>query len=437
MKIGNAASFEIIKRLREAGFASLYAGGCVRDMLLDIPCKDIDVVTDARPEQVRAVFGKTIEVGAQFGVTLVPLQGEIFEVATFRIDGPSQDGRHPDTVTYSTDLEDAKRRDFTINGMFYDPVEEQVIDYVDGRQGIRDRIIRTIGDPLKRFHEDRLRMIRAVRFAARLGFTIDAGTAEAVKAMASQIDSVSRERVRDEIVKILTEGQAGRGFRLLKETGLLREVLPDVDAMDGVQQPPEYHPEGDVWQHTLKMLDLMTEPTETLALAVLFHDLGKPQTFKVRERIRFDRHDTVGASMTRRIMKNLRFPRKTVEWVESLVREHLKFMNVDKMRPAKLKRFLSQDNFDEHLELHRLDCLGSHGKLDKYEFCRRTLAEMPPEELKPPRLVTGHDLIGLGLSPGPQFSDILKAVEDAQLEGRLKTQEEALEYIKIKWCHNL
>ncbi len=426
----------VVQHLRERGYQAYFVGGCVRDLLLEREPADYDVATDATPEVVLGLFPRTLAVGAQFGVVLVVEDNQQIAVATFRNDGPYPDGRHPQQVSYTRDpREDVLRRDFTINGLLYDPLpaapeQHRLLDYVSGEADLRAGLIRTIGDPGDRFSEDRLRMLRAVRFAARFGFRIEGATWDAVCGSHAAIAQVSRERVRDELLKILTEGGARRGFELLDESGLLADLLPEVAAMKGVEQPPEFHPEGDVWTHTLLMLEKLASPTPTLAptlaLGVLLHDVGKPPTFRLAERIRFDNHAPVGARMTERICDRLRLSRRDTEQVVALVEHHLRFKDVVQMRPAKLKRFLQMERFEEHLELHRLDCLSSHRNLENWEFVRQQLAATPPEEIRPRPLVTGDDLIALGYQPGPRFKEILRAVEDAQLEGEVKSKDEAL-----------
>jgi poly(A) polymerase len=424
------AATDIVNRLRAEGFQAYLVGGCVRDLVMGREPKDYDIATDATPQQVVKLYPNALTVGAQFGVVMVPDKSGNIEVATFRSDGRYTDGRHPTEVRYArTPQEDVRRRDFTINGLLFDPESEQVLDYVGGQADIRDRRIRTIGSPIERFHEDRLRMLRAVRFAARFGFTLDKAARQAIQRLAPQIHDVSAERVRDEIIKILTEGAARCGFELLDETGLLREVLPEIKALQGVQQPPEFHPEGDVWVHTLLMLEGLGSPTPTLALGVLLHDVGKPPTFTVRERIRFDNHVEVGAKMALEICRRLRLSTREAERIVELVRHHLRFKDFPRMKRSTQLRFLRMEGFAEHLELHRLDCLASHGDLTNYELARRLLAETPPAEIKPAPLVRGQDLIAQGYTPGPLFKQILQVVEDAQLEGRLHTREDALRLI--------
>jgi len=424
------AATEILKGLRTAGFQAYLVGGCVRDLVMGREPKDYDISTDATPDQVVKLFPESLTVGAQFGVVIVLREEGNVEVATFRSDGRYADGRHPSEVRYAkTPEEDVRRRDFTINGLLYDPLSDQVLDYVGGQADIRARRVRTIGDPVERFNEDRLRMLRAVRFAARLGFLLDPTVMTAIRRLASEIHQVSAERVRDEILKILTEGRARRGFELLDEAGLLEEVLPEVKRMQGVTQPPEFHPEGDVWIHTLLMLEGMQNPTPTLALAVLLHDVGKPPTFSVRGRIRFDNHVEVGVKMAEEICSRLRLSSHETERVAELVQHHLRFKDFPRMRRSTQLRFLRMEGFEEHLELHRLDCLASHGDLTNYELARRMVAETPAAEIKPAPLVRGDDLIAQGYTPGPLFKDILQAVEDAQLDGKIHTREDALRLV--------
>lgn len=431
MDVKREAATEMVRRLRDEGFQAYLVGGCVRDLVMGREPKDYDIATDATPEQVVALYPESVTVGAQFGVVIVLHEAGNVEVATFRSDGRYADGRHPTEVRFAkTPQEDVRRRDFTINGLLFDPASDEVLDYVGGQADIRARRIRTIGDPIERFHEDRLRMLRAARFAARFGFTLDAAAKDAIVKLAPQIHDVSHERVRDEIVKILTEGRARRGFELLDETSLLKEVLPEIKALQGVQQPPEFHPEGDVWVHTLMMLDGLRAPSSTLALGVLLHDVGKPPTFSVRERIRFDNHVEVGAKMAEEICGGLRLSTHETERVVELVRHHLRFKDFPHMKRSTQLRFLRMEGFEEHLELHRLDCLASHGDLTNYEMARKLLEETPPEEIKPTPLIRGDDLIARGYTPGPIFKRMLQAVEDAQLEGRLHTRQDALRLIE-------
>jgi poly(A) polymerase len=421
----------IIAALRARGRQAYLVGGCVRDLLLRREPYDYDVATDARPEEVLALFPHAQLVGAHFGVVLVRDGKHEVEVATFRSDHAYVDGRRPVAVDFETDpRQDVLRRDFTINGLLMDEPGGRVLDFVGGREDLEARLIRAIGDPARRFAEDHLRMLRAIRFAARFGFEIEEETFRAILAQHEKIRHISAERIRDELVRILTEGGARRGFELLDAAGLLPDILPEVAALKGVPQPPEFHPEGDVWTHTLMMLGGMREPTPTLAMAVLLHDVGKPATFRLAERIRFDEHAEVGAEMATRIMTRLRFSNHEIRRVRQIIENHLRFKDVTRMRESTLKRFLRMEGFEEHLELHRLDCLMSHGMLDNYEFVKRKLEEAPPEQLKPLRLLTGRDLIAAGYQPGPAFSRMLRAVEDAQLEGRITSREDALRLVQ-------
>jgi len=425
---------QVVRRLRAAGHEAYFVGGCVRDLVLGQEPADYDVATDAPPNAVMKLFPKTVAVGARFGVVLVIEDGHQIEVATYRSDHGYTDGRHPDAVRFAASAQaDVRRRDFTINGLLYDPLAGKVLDYVGGQEDIRAGIIRTIGSPRERFAEDKLRMLRAIRFAARFEYQIEPETFRAIQAQCREIEVVSKERIRDELVKMLTEGQARRAMELLDESGLLAVILPEVVRMKGVPQPPQFHPEGDVWVHTLLLLEKMQKPSVTLALAAFLHDVGKPPTFRPPagpdDRIRFDEHADVGATMAEEILRRLRFSNEEVEQVAALVRNHLRFKDAPRMRPSTLKRFLAMEKFEEHLELHRLDCLASHGQLDNYQFVKRAREAMPAEELRPARLLTGDDLIRMGYQPGPEMGRILAAVEEAQLEGSLKTREEAQAFV--------
>jgi poly(A) polymerase len=429
----------ICRTLRANGHQAFLAGGCVRDLLLGREPADFDVATDAVPARVQELFPNSNAVGAQFGVILV-VDGETHtEVATFRSDVSYSDGRHPDAVVYArTPREDVQRRDFTINGLLIDPQTEEVLDYVGGRADLEAKVIRAIGEPSRRFTEDKLRMMRAARFAARLGYAIEPATADAIREHAREITEVSAERQRDELTKILTEGAARRGFELLEELRLLAQVLPEVTRMKGVEQPPQFHPEGDVWIHTRLMLEgLAPGCSPTLAWGVLFHDVGKPPTFAPPAgpggRIRFDGHVEVGARMAEEICRRLRFSNEEIAQIVLLVENHLRFKDASEMRASTLKRFVRLTRFEEHLELHRLDCLSSHRNLEAYEYVSRFLKETPPEEVRPPRILTGDDLRELGFAPGPVYKQILRAVEDAQLESRLKDRHEALEFVRANF----
>jgi poly(A) polymerase len=421
----------IVKRLHEAGHIAYFAGGCVRDMVRGVEPRDFDIATDATPDHVRQLFAHTVPVGAQFGVVLVIEAGHQFEVATFRSDEAYVDGRRPTGVRYGTPEEDARRRDFTINGLFFDPVAGKLVDFVGGQADISRHVVRAIGDARQRFTEDKLRLLRCVRFASNLGFEIEPVTFAAVKELAWQIGVVSAERIRDELIKIFTRKNAGRGLELLDGSGLLKEVLPEVAAMKGVEQPPEFHPEGDVFVHTKLMLDAMGEADAVLAFAVLLHDVGKPPTFeRAPDRIRFNEHERVGAEMAQKILRRLRFPNDEIDRILVCVAEHMRIRNVQEMRPAKLKRILARETFASELELHRLDCVVSHGKLDNYEFLKAQAAALPPETAKPAPLLSGRDLLALGLKPGPLVGRILREVEELQLDERLKSREEALAYAR-------
>ncbi len=449
----------IIRTLRERGHQAYLCGGCVRDLLLGREPADYDVTTDATPDQVMRIFPETYAVGAQFGVVLVPIRGEpdsadkntsaasspepagndsgsskadLVEVATFRSDVSYSDGRHPDEVRFSSHpREDVERRDFTINGLLMDPVSGEVLDFVEGRKDLEARLVRAIGDPERRFAEDKLRMLRAVRFAARFGYAIDPPTFSAIQKLAPQVHQVSQERVREELTKMLTEGQARRAFLLLDRSGLLPEVLPEISAMKGVEQPPEFHPEGDVFVHTLLLLEKLPHPcSTTLAWGSLLHDVGKPPTFRVApDRIRFDGHVEVGVRMAAEICRRLRFSNDDTEQILALIDHHMRFGQVMQMKESTLKKFLRLPGFEEHLELHRSDCLSSHGELSAYNFAKDKLASIPAEQMRPAPLVTGDDLIAAGYVPGPRFKEILSAVEDGQLESRLRSKEQALQFV--------
>ena len=414
---------------------ALLVGGCVRDLLLGREPADYDVATDATPVAVAGLFPESVAVGAQFGVILVPKDGMKVEVATFRSDLGYSDGRHPDRVVYSnTAQEDVQRRDFTINGLLMRHDTGEVLDFVGGQADLKDGVIRAIGDPERRFAEDKLRMLRAVRFAARFGFEIEAETFRAIRSHVEEIQQVSRERLREELTKMLTEGAARRAFALLDETSLLGQVLPEIAAMKGVAQPPEFHPEGDVWIHTLLMLEKLAKgASPTLAWGVLLHDVGKPPTFQsaaeTGDRIRFHHHADVGVRMAEAICRRLRFSNDETEQISALVGNHMRFGQVEEMKESTLKRFVRLPGFEQHMELHRLDCLSSHRNLGSYEFARRFLDETPPEQVRPERLLGGRDLLAMGLKPGPQFAGILRRVEDAQLEGQIKTKQEAREFV--------
>jgi poly(A) polymerase len=451
---------EIVRTLRERGHQAYLAGGCVRDLLLGHEPADYDVATDATPRQVMQIFPQTFAVGEQFGVVLVPQYGgetgasstssglalarhaDIVEVATFRSDAGYSDGRHPDEVRFSKDpREDVQRRDFTINGLMLDPLVPDtttngILDFVGGRDDLKAGIVRAIGDPERRFAEDKLRMLRAVRFAARFDYQIDPATLAAIQHLAPHVRQVSCERVREELTKMLTEGRARRAFHLLDSSRLLPEVLPEIAAMKGVEQPPQFHPEGDVFVHTLLLLEKLQpgasgSVSKTLAWGALLHDVGKPPTFRIApDRIRFDGHVEVGVKMASEICRRLRFSNDETDQILALVENHMRFGDVQRMNQSTLKKFLRLPAFDEHLELHRIDCLSSHGQLDSYEYARAQMRSLPPEVIRPAPLITGRDLIEAGYEPGPRFKEMLSAVEDAQLEGRIATHDAALEYVR-------
>lgn len=429
----------MISRLRQNGFETYFVGGCVRDFIRGVTPGDYDIVTSAKPDDVIALFERTVPVGAKFGVVMVIEGGHPFEVATFRSDDVYEDGRRPTRIHYASVKEDVLRRDFTVNGLLMDPINGEITDYVGGREDIQYKILRTIGDPVLRFNEDYLRMLRAIRFAANLDFTLDEAAKTAIASNAPRILSVSAERIQDELNKILTRGGARRGFELLSETGLLREILPEVGEMRGVEQPPRFHPEGDVWEHTLIMLDTLSSETAPgtnpmLAWAALLHDVGKPLTRTEDEKgVHFYGHVKWGETIASNILNRLRFSRVQRQIILDLIHQHMVFMNVQKMRKARLKRFLRMPDFDLHLQLHRLDCLASHGMLDHYDFCRDQLQRMEPEDLQPPRLLTGDDLVKMGFEPGKMMGVMLRTLEEEQLEGRILTREQAIEFVQRRW----
>ena len=437
-----AGALEIVKTLGEKGYEAFFVGGCVRDALLGVSCDEIDIATSATPEQVQEAFSKTVAVGKSFGVVLV-IKGDMkFEVATFRRESSYGDGRHPERVDYTKSAEeDVRRRDFTINGMLYNPVSGELYDYVGGIGDLERRLVRTIGDPEERFGEDRLRMIRAVRFASCLDFELDGEALLSIRNEAAAISVVSGERIREELVKILTRRNPGNGLRLLSSSGLLEHFLPEVECMHGVRQPPQFHPEGDVFEHTCLIMDMLYGNTdglysEELAVAALLHDVGKPPTYSESDRIRFNGHDRVGARMSEGICKRLRFSKKQIKRISELILEHLKFKDVFNMRESTLKRFLALPYFEEHMQMHLADCMASHGQTDAYDFIREKMEEYGREEIKPPPLLSGQDLIDLGYSPGPVFSEILGKVEEFQLENRLVSKEEALDFVLKNYPDN-
>jgi tRNA nucleotidyltransferase/poly(A) polymerase len=420
----------IVQTLVEAGYPSYFAGGTVRDMLLGGPPADIDIATAAPPETIASLFPKTIPVGAEFGVILVIEEGEPFEVATFRAEGPYPDGRRPAWVKPADARTDVARRDFTINGLLFDPLQDEIIDWVEGRKDIERRLIRSIGDPGERFSEDKLRMLRAVRLAANLGFRIEEHTGAAIRERATEIQVVSGERIRKELVGIFTGPHPAEGLGLLERYGLLSPLLPEVSAMKGVEQGKDYHPEGDVFAHTLKILSLLSRPTVSLAFAALLHDVGKPPTWNPGGRPLFPDHARVGAEMSQEILKRLRFDRRTRERIVKSVANHLRFLDVRRMREATLRRFMASHNFDEELELHRLDCLAGSGDLSNWEFVVQKRKELELEPLPAPPLLRGRDLLRLGFAPGPKMGEILEEVEEKRLEGALRSAEEAERWVK-------
>ncbi len=427
------AAVELARRLKAAGHEALFAGGCVRDKLLGHPPEDYDIATSAVPSEVLELFPGSNEVGAHFGVVIAKHCGHHVEIATFRTDGSYRDGRRPESVTFSTPEDDARRRDFTINGLFEVPETGEVIDHVGGLADLKAGVIRAIGDPKARFTEDGLRLLRAVRFAARMGFTIEPETDNALRECAPLLDRISPERIRDEFSKILTSPRRRAGVGHLVETGLIRHFMPELLEMINCDQPPEWHPEGDVYTHTMIMLDMLAPDAPLdLCLATLLHDIAKPpcRTVDPDGRIRFNGHDAMGAVMAETILRRLRYPNQIIADAVVMVARHMQFMNVQKMRVAKLKRFMAEPTFDREMELHRVDCASSNGFTDNYEFLQAREAEFAAEPLIPPPLVTGKDLIKLGLQPGPRFKEILEAIQTEQLEGRILEREAALEYLR-------
>jgi putative nucleotidyltransferase with HDIG domain len=418
-------ALSIVRTLRQHGHTAYWAGGCVRDQLLGRSPKDIDIATDATPPRVQALFARTRAMGEAFGVIGVLVDQHLFEVATFRSEGRYVDGRRPESVRYGHPREDALRRDFTVNALFYDPLNDQVIDYVGGRADVVRRCLRTVGEPAQRFAEDHLRMLRAARFAVTLDFVLDAGTAAAIRQQADRIQRISPERIRDELSRMLTEARrVGDAVRLLQQLNLLQEVLPEVAALEGVEQPPAFHPEGDVMTHTCLMLNgLPPTPDLELALMVLLHDIGKPPTAAWgkgadgEERIRFDGHDKVGAEMAERRLRALRYPNAVIDAVVRGVRNHMRFMHVQQMKRSTLRALVGADGFERELLLHRLDCQASHGDLGNVTFLRRFQTELANEPVLPPRWITGHDLQALGIPPGPALGEWLRRCYDRQLEG--------------------
>lgn len=427
-------ALKIIHKLQNAGFQSVYAGGFVRDMLMCNEINDIDIATDAKPEQVEALFKHTIPVGKAFGVIIVMIDDDQFEVATFRNDGKYSDGRRPDSVVFSSMEEDAKRRDLTINGMFFDPVSDRVFDFVGGQNDIKEKIIRFIGNADDRINDDKLRILRAIRFSIKFGFKMDIETKDAIVRNTKEILTVSQERIFDEIIKILRIRKPKEALEMLSNLGILKFILPEVEAMKGVEQPIDFHPEGDTFCHTIKALSVLPSNTsDELLMGTLLHDIGKPPTQTFEDRIRFNNHDKVGAKMTLELLRRLKCPNEFIDHVVSLVENHMEFRHVKELRESKLKRFMRLPKFEEHMALHTADCLSSHGSLDNIEFLNKKLAEIEPEEIRPIRLVTGNDLINFGFIPGQIFRTILTEIEDMQLEGQINNRDQALKFIQEKW----
>ncbi|MBN1794320.1 MAG: HD domain-containing protein [Candidatus Omnitrophica bacterium] len=420
----------IIKRLNSRGFIAYFAGGCVRDMIMKRKPDDYDIATSARPDETRRLFAKTLAIGQQFGVILI-LEGPFeFEVATFRREGPYLDGRHPTNVRFTDAREDALRRDFTVNALFYDLRQREVIDYVDGQKDIEQKLIRSVGSPYKRFEEDKLRMLRAVRFSCKLDFQIEPETYQAIQDTCAAIHQVSIERIRDELIKICTSHGAGRALELLLETGLLKELLPEVCALKGVEQPREFHPEGDVFEHTRRMMDLLENPNPVLAFATLLHDIAKPATFQQSDRIRFNEHDKRGAEMAEHILRRLRFSNRDIETVSIMIANHMRFMHVKQMKPTRLEHFMLRPTFPDELVMHRIDCLASHGDLSVFEFLTEKYKELQARPPAAPPVLSGRDLLGAGYTQGPYMGEVLRQAEEAYLEGIVQTKEEALRWVK-------
>jgi poly(A) polymerase len=425
----------VLKTLRGSGFEAVFAGGCVRDMLLGRHPKDFDIATNALPDDIRKIFPRTVPVGEAFNVILVLDAAETnpnkVEVATFRSDIGIADGRHPSKVVIATAEEDVKRRDFTINGMLYDPIEDKILDWVGGQKDLKDGVVRAIGEPTLRIQEDHLRMLRAFRFAARYSFKLDKELLGAIQKLAPLIQKISAERIFDEITKMITSANADLAMQMMSDSGILQYILPEALAMQGCQQPAEFHPEGDVWIHTLLLLKQCDGASPELAWGCLLHDIGKPPTFSHEppDRIRFNNHQNIGAEMAEKILKRLKASTHLTDIVCELTRDHLKFKDAPQMRPATLKRFLRNPHFDLHLKMHFIDCMASHQNMTLYEFCIEELKKLPPEVLRPAALLSGHDLISMGFKPGPQFKMILEALETEQLEGRILDKAGALKFV--------
>jgi poly(A) polymerase len=427
-------ALNVLKQIRKAGFSAFFAGGSVRDKLLRRPAKDYDIATGARPEQIEALFPKTVAVGKAFGVIVVVQNGTETEVATFRTDGGYQDGRRPDSIEFCGAEEDAKRRDFTVNGMFYDPLEDKIIDYVGGQEDLEKKIIRAIGDPDKRFAEDHLRMLRAVRFAHTLGFEIEPATRAAIQKRAPDLAKISAERIENEFSRMLTESlRPGDALKELVELGLMEFIIPEILPMIGQEQPPEFHPEGDVFVHTCLMLNLMKNPTRELAYTVLLHDVGKPPTaFMGEDRLRFHGHERKSAEMSEGILRRLKLPSREIKQILIAIDGHMRFKDVQKMNKSTLRKLMGGETFDLELELHRIDCSGSHGLLDNYYFLLEQAKEMKNEPILPERWITGKDLKDLGVSPGPQMGQLIQIAYDAQLENRFENRGALLDWLKTQ-----
>ncbi|OIO37683.1 MAG: hypothetical protein AUJ72_04055 [Candidatus Omnitrophica bacterium CG1_02_46_14] len=421
-------ALQIIQTLRQKGYEAFFVGGSVRDLLLKKSPKDFDIATNATPKVIQSLFHKTVAVGAKFGVMIVILEGKNFEVATFREDKGYQDGRHPTGIHFTNAKEDALRRDFTVNGLFYDPIARKVMDWVGGQKDLKRRVIRAIGDPKKRFTEDKLRLLRAVRFASVLGFKIESKTFTAVKKLAPKIHEVSHERVRDELIKMFTGPCPALSLTLLDRSGLLKEVLPEVCRMKGIHQPKAYHPEGDVFIHTKLLMKQLVNPSTVLAFGCLLHDVGKPGTYKRRDRIRFNGHDRLGAQISKKILERLRFSNELKEKIVACVEGHMRFKDVRQMRESTLKRFLQRETFDTELKQHRVDCLASHGNLANWRFLKKKIKLLSRAQIKPAPLLSGKDLLEMGYIEGPLIGKILRIVEEAQLEGKLTDKENAIRW---------
>jgi len=427
---------QIVRCLHDAGFAAFWVGGCVRDFLLGREPGDFDIATSALPDQIEKIFKRTIAVGRKFGVVVVVEEGKQFQVATFRAESDYRDGRRPEKVIFSNAREDAGRRDFTVNGLFYDPIAEKLYDWIGGEKDLRARTIRTIGAPEERFAEDHLRLVRAVRFAAQMDFQIELRTFAAIRAIAPKVKSISAERIRDELLKLFRPPHAARGLELLRDSSLLEYVLPEIAATIGCEQSPDFHPEGDVFTHLCLMLDRMPESAdELLPWAVLLHDVAKPLTASRDPKtgsIHFYEHEKIGARMSEQILERLRFPRKEIDAVAAAVRYHMQFKDALQMRKATLRRMLLRETFPLELALHRLDCLGSHGRLDVYDFLVEQSAELAKQPEIRPALLTGKDLIKMGLKPGPAMGGLLAEVREKQLQDELKTKADARSWVKRK-----